>query len=99
MISRIVLALALSCSASAASAQVWVQKVCDPGWTMIHTWSQNGKESPAWAHDICVDHMKDPQPVEIECSLNGIKWRSINGSCEAGLEHGPVFYPKSDSPQ
>jgi hypothetical protein len=79
------LALIVSCAASPAWAQV--QVACDPGWTMIHTYKQGtGSDFSAYELDVCVDHMKEPRPVEISCSLDGHKWQSINGSCEAGLE-------------
>lgn len=79
---RIVLGFVVSCCASATSAQQ--QVACDPGWTLIHSYKiDNGIYTLA---DMCVDHMKDPRPVEIECSLDDHKWQSINGSCEAGLE-------------
>lgn len=84
MINHIVLALAVSGAASGALAQA--QVACDPGWTMVDLNSIPQADGPIWRRMVCVDHMKDPRPVEIECSLDGHKWQSINGSCEAGLE-------------
>jgi hypothetical protein len=90
MIIRTVLALAVSCAVSVALAQTnwdYRQLACDPGWTMVDLIKQdpNG-QAIVWRKTVCVDHMKDPRPVETECSLDGHKWQSINGSCEAGLE-------------
>jgi hypothetical protein len=91
MINRIAIALAVCCSSSVVLAQSLDgrQVACDPGWTMVSvlTYDANGSFS-VFHKETCVDHMKDPRPVEIECSLDGHKWQSVNGSCEAGLEAG-----------
>lgn len=88
MINRIAIALAVCCSSPVVLAQSvdGRQFVCDPGWTMVELLKPETGQNVTWQKTVCVDHMKDPRPVEIECSLDGHKWQSVYGSCEAGLE-------------